>query len=70
MIMTSEELKIEGMSCEHCVMSVKKELEKVAGVRVEAVEIGKARVQYDESRVTRQEIARAIDEAGYQLVTP
>ena len=68
--MTSEELKIEGMSCEHCVMSVKKELEKVAGVRVEAVEIGKARVQYDESRVTRQEIARAIDEAGYQLVTP
>ncbi|MGB2960064.1 MAG: cation transporter [Bacteroidota bacterium] len=66
--MTSEDLKIEGMSCEHCVMSVKKELEKVAGVRVESVEIGKARVQYDESRVTRQEIARAIDEAGYQLV--
>jgi copper chaperone len=67
--MTSEELKIEGMSCEHCVMSVKKELEKLAGVRVEAVEIGKARVQYEESRVTRQEIAHAIDEAGYQLVT-
>ena len=67
--MTSEELKIEGMSCDHCVMSVKKELEKVAGVRVEAVEIGKARVQYDESRVRRQEIASAIDEAGYQLVT-
>ncbi|MGB5875616.1 MAG: cation transporter, partial [Bacteroidota bacterium] len=66
--MTSEDLKIEGMSCEHCVMSVKKELEKVAGVRVESVGIGKARVQYDESRVTRQEIARAIDEAGYQLV--
>jgi copper chaperone CopZ len=70
MIVISEELKIEGMSCKHCVMSVKKELEKVAGVRVEAVEIGKVRVQYDESRVTRQEIASAVDEAGYQLVDP
>ena len=68
--MTEEDLKIEGMSCEHCMMSVKKELEKLADVRVESVEIGKARVQYDESRLTRQEISRAIDEAGYQLLNP
>lgn len=68
--MTEEDLKIEGMSCEHCMMSVKKELEKLADVRVESVEIGKARVQYDESRLTRQEIAHAIDEAGYQLLNP
>jgi len=68
--MKSEDLKIEGMSCQHCVMSVRKELEKLAGLHVEEVEIGKARVRYDESRVTPQEIAHAIDEAGYRLVAP
>jgi copper chaperone len=65
--MKTEELRIEGMSCGHCVMSVKKELAKLAGVRVETAEIGKVRVEYDESRVTREDLARAIDEAGYQL---
>ncbi|MBI5474026.1 MAG: heavy-metal-associated domain-containing protein [Ignavibacteriae bacterium] len=65
--MKSEELKIEGMSCGHCVMSVKKELGKLSGVVVEDVQIGKARVQYDESKVSRSDLVRAIDEAGYKV---
>ncbi|MBM2845525.1 MAG: hypothetical protein HW407_837, partial [Bacteroidetes bacterium] len=35
---------------------------------VEDVQIGKARVQYDELQVKRQDIARAVEEAGYTLV--
>jgi copper chaperone len=66
--MKTEELKIEGMSCGHCVMSVKKELARLAGLRIDAAEVGKVRVEYDESRVTREDLARAIDEAGYRLV--
>jgi copper chaperone len=66
--MKTEELKIEGMSCGHCVMSVRKELAKLGGVRVDTAEIGKVRVEYDESRVTREDLARAIGEAGYRLV--
>lgn len=65
--MKTEELKIEGMSCGHCVMSVKKELSRLAGVRVEAAEIGKVRVEYDETRITREDLARAIDQAGYRI---
>jgi copper chaperone len=67
--MKTQELKIEGMSCGHCVMSVKNELGKVTGIVVDDVQIGKARIHYDESKVTEQEIARAIDEAGYKLVS-
>jgi copper chaperone len=67
--MKSEELKIEGMTCNHCVMSVKKELSKLAGVNVEDVQIGKARVEYDETRGGAQDFARAIDEAGFKLLS-
>lgn len=66
--MKTQELKIEGMSCGHCVMSVKKELGKLAGVVVDDVQVGKAKIHYDESTVTEQALAQAIDEAGYKLV--
>jgi copper chaperone len=65
--MKSHELTIEGMSCHHCVMHVKKELSKVAGLVVEDVQIGKARVQYEETIVSSQRVAQAIDDAGYKL---
>ena len=67
--MKTQELAIEGMSCGHCVMSVKKELSKVSGLKVESVEIGKARVQFDEAKVTQDRIAEAIENAGYKLVS-
>ena len=67
--MKTEELNIEGMTCGHCVMSVKKELSKLPDVKVEDVQIGKARVQYDETRVGAQDFARAIDEAGFKLAS-
>jgi copper chaperone len=66
--MKASELKIEGMSCGHCVMAVKKELGAIAGLTVEDVQIGKARVQYDETKVSQEKLAAAIDEAGYKLV--
>ena len=66
--MKSEDLKIQGMTCRHCVMSVKKHLERLTGVTVQDVTIGSARVQYDETKVSRQDLARAIAEAGYALV--
>ena len=66
--MKSQELKIEGMSCGHCVMSVRKELSKLVGIAVEDVQIGRAKVTYDESKLTEDAIAAAIDTAGYMLI--
>lgn len=67
--MKTVELKIEGMTCGHCVMSVKKELGKVAGLTVQNVELGRALVRYDEATVTADQLARIIEEAGYKLVS-
>lgn len=67
--MKKKELIIEGMSCEHCVMAVKKELNKIDGLKVDDVQIGKAIVEYDEKKVKKEDLVNAIDEAGYKLVT-
>jgi copper chaperone len=67
--MRTQDLIIEGMSCGHCVMHVKKELSKLSGLTIENTEIGKARVQFDETKVTPDQIAKAIEEAGYRLVS-
>ena len=48
-------------------MHVKKELSKLTGLTIENVEIGKARVQYDETKVTPDQLSKAIEEAGYKL---
>ena len=66
--MKAVELKIEGMSCEHCVMAVRKELSKHPGAIVEDVQIGKARVQIDETKVSIQQLSQAVENAGYHLV--
>lgn len=63
-----EEIKIEGMSCMHCVSAVEKELKKIAGLVVEKVEIGKAIVKTESESMNREEIYSAIREAGYSPV--
>jgi copper chaperone len=65
--MTHKEISIQGMNCSHCVMAVRRELMKIAGLRVHDVTIGSASVEYDEARVTQERIRAAVEEAGFVL---
>lgn len=67
--MKIQELQIEGMTCGHCIMHVKKELSRLPHVQVDDVQIGKARVQYDDAKVSVMDFAEAIKRAGYRLVS-
>jgi copper chaperone CopZ len=58
-------LKIDGMSCGHCVARVEKALSKLDGVVVHRVEVGAAEIAYDPARTPFARIREAIDEAGY-----
>lgn len=58
---------INGMSCNHCVMAVKKELSKLKLESAE-VQIGKAKVIYNEEEATLKQIKDAIEEAGFSVV--
>ncbi len=63
----TKEFKIEGMSCHHCVMAVKKELSKL-NLESADVQIGSAKVTFDESKVSSAKVAEAITEAGYKVI--
>ncbi len=58
-------LKIDGMSCGHCVAAVRSTLEKTDGVSVDNVEIGSAALSYDPSVTTADRIREAVEDAGY-----
>ncbi len=60
-------IKIDGMSCQHCVMAVKKEIQKL-DVKNLDVKIGEVSVEYDESKVSEETIKKAIEGAGYIVV--
>jgi copper chaperone len=65
--MGSMSLEIDGMSCGHCVARVEKALAKLAGVRVDRVEVGSAAVRYEQSLVTPARIRQAVEDAGYDV---
>lgn len=59
-------IKIEGMSCNHCIMSVKKSLSRLDLNDVK-VDIGSAKVDFDELKVSEKEIIDAIENSGYKI---
>ena len=66
--MKTQSLTIGGMSCGHCVMSVRNALESIEGVSVDEVRIGQATVQFDESAVQADAVAEAVRDAGYDVL--
>ncbi len=65
--MAEKKMKIEGMSCQHCVMAVKKALGGVPGMLESTVEVGSALVKYDESKTNAKAIEEAVEKAGYKV---
>jgi copper ion binding protein len=63
-------LKIQGMTCNHCVMRVAKALKAVPGVQDALVDLQKAEavVTYDEAKVTQDKLSFAVVDAGYKVV--
>jgi copper chaperone len=68
--MAKETLKIQGMTCNHCVMRVTKALKAVPGVQDAQVDLKKAEavVTHEEGKVTRDKLGFAVVEAGYKVV--
>jgi copper chaperone CopZ len=59
-------LHIEGMSCGHCVDSVNRALSGIPSVRIEALQIGRADVTFDENTTGHSQLEAAITEAGFR----
>ena len=59
-------MRIDGMSCAHCVRGVEEALRAVPSVEVERVTIGEAALVYDPARTSRQALDEALRDAGYE----
>ncbi|KKK71355.1 hypothetical protein LCGC14_2914760, partial [marine sediment metagenome] len=66
--MAETTLKIEGMSCMHCVGRVKQAIAALSGVQEAKVEVGTAQVSFDDSAVSVEAIAEAVVKSGYKVV--
>lgn len=64
--MTTKKFNIDGMSCNHCVLGIKKALEVFNPADLK-VEIGKAMVTFDEAEVNEQDLINAIEDEGYKV---
>ncbi len=60
-------IKIDGMTCQHCVMAVKKEIQKL-DIQNFKVVIGEVSVEFDENKVSQENIKQAVAEAGFVVV--
>ena len=63
----TEVLQIEGMSCDHCVTSVREALQGVSGAAVESVEIGRAEVNAAPG-TSREQLVEAVEAVGFDGV--
>ncbi len=63
-------LKVEGMTCQHCVQTVSETVGKIVGVeKVEvSLEQKEVTVDFDESQTQVDEISAQIVEAGFEVM--
>ncbi|MGC4933244.1 heavy-metal-associated domain-containing protein [Gordonia sp. DT30] len=67
--MASEIYTVSGMTCGHCAASVREEIEEISGVQSVDVTVDSGRVEVtSDEPLARDDVARAVTEAGYQLV--
>lgn len=67
--MTDRTYTIAGMSCGGCVNSLTRVLKSVPGIEPIKIEVGKAELRLDESRVTSQAVKDAVARAGFAVTS-
>ena len=65
--MTTETIKVDGMSCDHCKQAVESALTNLDGVSTADVNLdaGNVEVNFDDNKVTMTSMKDAIEDQGY-----
>jgi copper chaperone CopZ len=59
---------VSGMTCGHCVLSVKEEIGEIPGVQSVEVDLASGRVDVAGAGVPDELVRAAVAEAGYEVV--
>jgi len=60
---------VEGMSCDHCVLSVREEVGQVRGVSAVAVDLPSGRMTVSGDGFDDEAVHAAVAEAGYEVAS-
>ena len=65
------ELKIGGLSCNHCKMKIEKALKTLDGVENVQVNLedGEAIVDFNSAKISEAELKRVIGDVGYEVIS-
>ncbi|WP_226670414.1 copper chaperone CopZ [Metabacillus litoralis] len=68
--MESVTMKVDGMSCNHCVNAVEGSVSKLQGVSLVKVNLenGSVEINYEQAHITLEQIKEAIEDQGYDVV--
>lgn len=61
-------LKVNGMSCQHCVNSVEEAIQEIGAHGQVDLKTKSVAVQYDDNLLTQETIKEAIEAQGYSVV--
>ncbi len=65
--MTTQTFRVKGMTCNHCVMAVKKAIGAVNGVSSVDISLADGMVTVTGTDVSKEDVIRAIEDAGYEV---
>ena len=65
--MTTQHYTVQGMTCGHCVLSVREEVSEVPGVTAVDVDLASGRMSVTGTDLSDQAIAAAVADAGYEV---
>lgn len=68
--MSKETFKIDGMSCAACAKAIERVTSRLDGVELSSVNFAteSLTIQYDESKITFEQINAAVEKAGYKII--
>ncbi|CAM3190878.1 copper ion binding protein [Paenibacillus lupini] len=61
-------MNVNGMSCQHCVNSIEKAIKEIGGSALVDLSNNKVTVEYNENKLSMDDIKTAIEEQGYDVV--
>ena len=65
----THEYTVQGMTCAHCVTSVREEVSEVPGVAAVDVDLASGRLTVTGSEVDEQAVRAAVADAGYEVAS-
>ena len=65
----TREYTVQGMTCSHCVLSVREEVSEVRGVSAVDVDLASGRMTVSGQDVNDDAVREAVAEAGYEVAT-